>query len=248
MATLKAALKATLLVSPIWLLCLLCIAPATAQAGQTAAPQAGNPAASAQAAPTGSSTAATTPSSILKPALDTLQQTLGGLNLEKWKGGTVRGEAAANISSIMRDLQSTLPALLADADQPPVTMSKSLPVSRNVDALYDVLVRVVDGSRVAAPGEQVTQLQQAMVGVEKARHALDDSLQEMASTQEKHVADLQIALKTQPMPVCPVVTAPPAPAPVKKPVKKKRKPATTAKPAGTTTAPATTPAAAKPNP
>jgi len=182
---------------------------------------------------------------ILKPSLDSLQQTVGALQLEKWKKGSIREEASANLNSIQKDLQSTLPGLLASADQAPGTMSKTLPVSRNIAALYDVLLRVVDGARLVAPADQFAQLQQAMTGLEKGRHALDDHMQDRVSVQEKQIGDLQVALKNRPAAVCPVTPPPPPPAPAKKPVPKKRKPA--AKPATTPPATGTQPApAAKP--
>jgi hypothetical protein len=92
-----------------------------------------------------------------------------------------------------------------------------------------VLLRVVDGARIAAPGDQSAQLQTAMADLEKARHALIDQMQDRAAAQEKQIGDLQVALRTQPVPVCPVVAPPPTPAPVKRPAAKKRKP--TPKPA-----------------
>jgi hypothetical protein len=185
------------------------------------------------------------PSAQLQPALDNLGQAVGALNLEKWKKGSIRDEASTNLNSIQRDLQSTLPPILTEADGAPQVTSKLLPVTRNIDALYDVLLRVVDGARIAAPSDQFAQLQTAMTGLDKARHTLNDAIQETASAQEKQIGDLRQALKTQPAPVCPAVSAPPpAPAPAKKPApKKKRKPSTTpAKPADNPPA-----AAPKPN-
>jgi hypothetical protein len=183
------------------------------------------------------------PSALLQPSLDGLQQAVGGLQLEKWKKGSVRDEAGVNLSSIQRDLQSTLPPLLAEADAG--TMTKVLLVERNIDALYDVLLRVVDGARIAAPGDQFTALQNAQAGLEKARQALSDQIQDAAAAQEKQIGTLQVALKTQPVPVCPVAPPPaPAPTPAKKPAVKKRKPA--AKPATTPPAGSTTPAPANP--
>jgi len=164
-------------------------------------------------------------SEFLKPSLNSLQQTIGALQLEKWKKGSVRDEAISNISSIQKDLQSTLPALLEAADQAPGTVSKTLPVARNLAALYDVLLRVVDGARIIAPSDQFAQLQQAMAGLEKGRRALDDRMQDRATAQEKQIGDLQVALKNRPAPVCPVTPPPPPPAPAKKVVPKKRKPA-----------------------
>jgi hypothetical protein len=223
--------------------------------GGTAAQAPATQTPSAQAAPasTPASPAQGTVSGLLQPSLDTLQQTIGALNIEKWKRGTVRDEAVANASSIQRDLQSTLPALLTAVDAAPRTTSKALPVSRNVDALYDVVLRVVDGARVAAPADQLVKLQDALSGLDKARHAFNDHIQETAASTEKQVSDLQVALKAQAqaVPVCPAVAPPPAPAPApaKKPIPKKRKPVPAAKPAVTPPPANAQPAGAtKPNP
>jgi hypothetical protein len=181
------------------------------------------------------------PAQVLQPSLDNLQQTLAGTKLERWKRGTVRDEAGSNISQIQRDLQETLPALLKAADGAPEALSKGLPVSRNVDALYDVLVHVVEASRVSAPPDQVTQLQQAMNTLEKARVAFDNHMQNTAVTQEKQIVDLHTTIQTQvtalraaavpvPAPTCI------APTPAHKPKPKAKAPA---KPGTTTPAPAT---------
>jgi hypothetical protein len=222
--------------------------PSTGYAGQSASNAAPAQAAPGQTptgqAPSGGAAPAP-PSGALRPALDTLQQTIDGLKMEKWKGGSVRGEATTNINSIRQDLQSTLPSLLQDADAGPATVSKMLPVLRNVDALYDVLLRVFEAARVAAPGEQIDRLQQAAAGLDKGRRAFVDRLQTTAAAQEKQVSDLQVALKAQPVPVCPVTpaseAAKPAAAPARKAVRKKAKPpvkapqGSPAQPAGTTT-------------
>jgi len=219
-------------------------APGFAQ--QPTQPSGGAPSQSASPAPaqnTGQG-AAVKPSALLQPALDTLEQTIGAMKVEKWKGGSVRAEAGTNVSSIMRDLQSTLPPMLKEADAAPGTISKVLPVSRNVDALYDVVLRVVDSASVSAPGEQLAPLQDAMTGLSKARHALDDRILDLAAAREKQIGDLQVALKNQPAPVCPVAPPPPPPPAPKKPAPKKKKPKPATPPAATTTQPAP---AAKPN-
>jgi len=190
--------------------------------------------AQSQSAPAPAPTAVA-PSGLLQPALDTLLQAIGAVKVEKWKGGSVRTEAATNISSIQKDLQTTLPGLLKEADAAPSMMSKVLPVSRNVDALYAVVLRVLDGSRVAASPDQVSTLQDALARLDKGRRELNDRLQEMASEQEKRLGDLQVALKAQPVPVCPAQPVPVCPAvtPAKKKVVKKKPatPATTPQPA-----------------
>jgi hypothetical protein len=198
-----------------------------------------------QAATTAPDSAAATSSvaSVLKGQLDGLQQSLTGLKMEKWKGGSIRTEAAANVASIQKDLQGTLPSLISAADAAPTSLSKALPVSRNLDALYDVLLRVVDGARVAAPGDQADQLMQAAAAVEKGRQALNDHLQQMADGAERQVVELRAAVVKAQAPAAapapPVCPATPAPAAKKKVVKKKPAPppAATAPPAATKPAP-----------
>jgi hypothetical protein len=216
--------------------------PGRAQTGPADAPAAPNA--------TGASGAFTpsTPSDILQRSLDEVQKTIGDLKLDKWKRGTVRDEAGTNVDAIQRDLKGTLPSLLKDADSTPGSLSKVLPVSRNVDALYDVLVHLVEGSRVAAPGDQVGELQAALADLEKARVRLGNQLVQTATVQEKQILDLRTTVQTQaaslkaaaappPAPKCP---APPAPAKKKRPA---AKPATTTPTAGAPANPSSNPPA-----
>lgn len=208
-------------------------------------------------APAGGSTPANTPASVAKPAftpiapsqilqrsLEELQQTMGDIRLEKWKRGNVREEAGANISAIQHELQGRLPVLLKEADAAPAALTKVLPLSRNVDALYDVLLHVVEASRVAAPGEQVGELQQTMADLEKARIVLDNQIQQTADSQEKQIVDLRTTVQKQEVSLRAAATPPPAPkcpAPVA-PAKKKRHVTSKARKPEVTKPAATTPA------
>lgn len=173
---------------------------------------------------------------IIQPSLDTVHQTLTAVHLDKWKKGTVRDEASVNIDAILRDLRVNVPPLLQDADTAPGTVSVLLPVSRHLNALYDVLLRVSEASRVAGPDDQAGQLQQALLSLSNARLALDDRMMGSAGALEKQVIDLRATIQQQaaeraamPAPVA----LPCVPPPVKK-AAPKRKPA--AKPATTTPA------------
>jgi hypothetical protein len=186
------------------------------------------------------------PSSILQPSLDNLQQTIEAVRLEKWKRGTVREEASANVDAILRDLRTTLPPPLKEADAAPGTISKVLPISRNIDALYDTLLRVVEAARVSAPGEQITRLQQALISLGNARRILDDRLQETTVAEEGQINKLQSALQAQSAVKCLVIAPPPtptcvAPTPPRRAKKKPKPPATTPQtpPAPATAAPKT---------
>jgi hypothetical protein len=194
-------------------------------------------------------------SELLQPSLDTVRQALQSLRIDKWKKGSIRDEASGNIDAIQRDLRANLPSLLQDADAAPGTVSKLLPISRHVDALYDVLLRVTEASRVVGPDDQAAQLQKALLSLGNARLALDDRLQGSAGALEKQVVDLRANIETEaarrasePAPVAlPCVPQPPVHKAVKKRVpaaKPAAKPSATATPSATSpnTTPGTQPA------
>lgn len=175
------------------------------------------------------------PSATLQPSLDVLRTALTIIHIDRWKAPTaVRDEAQSNLGSIQRDVQSTLPTLLTAADAAPTSAAKALPVYRNVEALYDVLLRVDTTARLAAPSDQTSALDQALTRLDGSRRALGDQLQQTAAAQETQVVNLQAALKAVPPPAPP----PPPPAPLKcptTPVRKKTPPKPATPPANSQT-------------
>jgi hypothetical protein len=186
-------------------------------------------------------TPATPPSTTLRPSLDVVKTALSQVQVNRWKASVpIRNEAETNVASIQKDVSSTLPTLLAAADTAPDSPAKVLPVYRNVEALYDVMLRVDAAARLAAPTDQMSALDQALARLDDGRRALGDQLQQISESQDIRVVHLQAALKAIPPPAPP----PPAPVPVKCPVTPARKkpaakPATAA--ATSQTTPATTP-------
>ncbi|HKF49042.1 MAG TPA: hypothetical protein VKB38_16915 [Terracidiphilus sp.] len=186
------------------------------------------------------------PSSLLQPSLKQAQNTLFSLKLDKWKKGSVREEAETNVMSLLHDLQTNIPPLMSAADAAPGEVSQSIPLLKHMDAFYDVLLRVEEASRVSAPGDQINALEGALLGVNKARIALDDHLAEQAAIREKQIVSLESDLRAQkeaaarePMAESVQATQPCKPAPA--PAHRKRK-STSAK----TTAPATNTTTANP--
>lgn len=171
---------------------LLTLSP-LALAAQAPAPATPAPAApSTQPAP--SADAATTAYAILQPALVDVQNTLSTLKIDKWKRGSVRDEAGDNVKAILQDLQNNLPPLVTAADAAPGSVSQAIPLVKHLGAVYDVLLRVEEASRVSAPSDQVGQLEQVLKTFEKARLALDDHVQQNATEQEKKITELQASL------------------------------------------------------
>jgi hypothetical protein len=227
-------------IRPAILFSAILIVPAAAFALQAAKPAATAPTAPAQATQSAPTPPQPKLTAQLQRDLDSVKDTIAAIKTDKWKKGSVRDEADANINSIQRDLAENMPPLLAASEAAPSSVSKALPLSRHLDALYDVLLRIYEAARVSAPPDQIAQIQQTMSSLDKARRALNDRIQDAASSQEKRAGDLQNQLSqaiAHPL----VAAAAPAPCPTtpaKKPAaRKKPKPPATS----TTTPPATQP-------
>lgn len=138
--------------------------------------------------------AVATPSSILRPALSNVQAVTAGLNIRKWKAsGGVRNSTQEDVNSIQRDLGGTLPGLLATADATPGSVPPTFAVYRNLDALYDVLLRVSQTADLAAPSGEARELAAALQQLEVARSALGQSI---LSTSQHHEAEI-VALQSE---------------------------------------------------
>ncbi len=164
------------------------------------------------------------PSGLVQPSLGTVAQSLEKVFVDRWKAPKALKETTtSNLGSIHRDLETTLPGLLATADAAPGSVAGLVPASQNLGALYDVLLRVTVVAESSAPAEQTAALEQALTSLEGARRSFTERLQTTAGAQERRVAELQTALSTRPAsPVAAPVPPPCKPAP---PAKAKKKPA-----------------------
>ncbi|MGH9587467.1 MAG: hypothetical protein ACRD3F_10980 [Acidobacteriaceae bacterium] len=158
---------------------------------------------SAQAPPAPNPPETTPPSTLLRPALANVQGTTAALNVSKWKASRgVRQSTQADVESIQRDLGSALPGLLTQADAAPGSVPPSFAVYRNLDALYDVLLRVSQTAELAAPSNQAEALAASLKRLEAARAALGDSILNTSRHHEAKIVSLEAAIRT-------VRTAPP---------------------------------------
>ena len=185
------------------------------------------------------------PSSLVQPSLDETAQALAALRFDHWKKGSIRDEASSDSDSIVNNLHNSLPPLLSAADAAPSANSKLLPAFQNVDALYDVLLRIYSASRVVGQPEDVGRLEQLLQHLSAARRSLAERMMAQAEAQEKLASDLRASNQSL---LAAKNTPPPQPPPCKPaaPVRHKAaKPA--AKPPASTPAKPQTAAPAKPS-
>ena len=145
------------------------------------------------------------PSAVLRAPLTSLERVLGTLDVEKWKlPRQARDDARRNVDSIRQDMTATLPPLMTAADAAPGSVPAELAMLRNVDALYDVALRLSATATVAAPTAQAASLDQALGELLQGRRSLGDHVMADATAQDHVVGELQGKLRAGATPpVCP---------------------------------------------
>ncbi len=148
---------------------------------------------------------------VLGPALSKINHDLGKLEPGRWKlNAALRDQSGSDLESIAHDLDTTLPPLIATADESKNDLATMLPVSRNITALYDVLVRLAERAR-NAPADQQAAIEDARASLDSARRTFDQKLQALALAEATALKQLQT----------PAPAPPPCPPPP--PAKKKSK-------------------------
>jgi hypothetical protein len=140
-------------------------------------------------------------------AIAHLRQTLDSVNVSKWKApGDVRHTSQSDLYSMQRDVSDTLPGLINTALADPAKVSPAFTVYRNVDALYDVLLRVSETAQLAGSNDAQL-LEDQRSALEDARTQLGAALLQSAQAQDTEVVHLRT-----------MAVAPPPPAPAAKTV------------------------------
>ena len=170
---------------------------ARAQAAPPPAAPAPAPAAAQAAAPAVAPAPAGFAMSNLRPALANVQTAITTLNVSRWKApNDIRATTQQDINSMQRDLNTTLPALLAQADAAaaasgPPALSPAFAVFRNLDALYDVMLRVTETAGLAGSASDASSLEDARAGLEDGRAKLGAWLLQAIGAQDAQVVRLQ---------------------------------------------------------
>ena len=134
-------------------------------------------------------------STTLRPALDQVGQSVSSLNIHHWKApGDVKAAADQDVSSIQHDLSGALAGLLQQANAAPGSVPAAFAVYRNVDALYDTLLRVVLTANLAAPDEEANSLQAALTSLETARSQVGESILQASQAQQAELIRVRAAL------------------------------------------------------
>jgi hypothetical protein len=125
----------------------------------------------------------------LRPALIQVGSSLDQVQIDHWKvSHEMKGQLHNDVSSIHQDLSSQLPALLHSAQQSPDALAPQLAVMHNVDALYDVLVRIATAAMISGGKNDAGTLDSAVRQLESARKLAASQLMQIATTQDQQIA------------------------------------------------------------
>jgi hypothetical protein len=129
-----------------------------------------------------------------------LRRALDSINVPKWKApGDVRQTTASDVDSLQRDVADTLPNLINTALADPAKVSPAFAVYRNVDALYDVLLRVSETAQLAGSND-ARLLEDQRSALQDARSQLGAALLQSAQAQDAEVVHLRSAAAAAPPP------------------------------------------------
>jgi hypothetical protein len=129
---------------------------------------------------------------------DRLHRALASINVAKWKApGDVRETTQSDVDSMQRDLAGTLPSLISNALANPGKVSPVFSVYRNVDALYDVLLRVSETAQLAGTNDARV-LEDQRGELESSRTQLGTALLQSAQAQDAELVQLHTAAAVPP--------------------------------------------------
>jgi len=129
-----------------------------------------------------------------------LRRALDSINVPKWKApGDVRQTTLSDVDSMQRDVADTLPNLINIALADPSKVSPAFSVYRNVDALYDVLLRVSETAQLAGSND-ARFLEDQRAALEESRTQLGVALLQSAQVQDAEVAHLRATAVAPPPP------------------------------------------------
>lgn len=147
------------------------------------------------------------PCEAMRPAIQEVQSAISSVDIDHWKlSRPMKNDVDGDADSIRQDISGALPGLLDQAKASPAELAPQWAVVRNVDALYDVLVRVTTVASLTGSHADANLLAQAESHLADARKNLTAQLVASASSQDKEVVTLHAKLAAIPLPA-PVVPA-----------------------------------------
>jgi hypothetical protein len=119
------------------------------------------------------------------------------LRIEKWKAdGSTKRATETDVGSIQRNLQSALPEIVTQLRGSPEDLPASFKLYRNLDALYDVFISVVESAGAFGPKDDFQLLQEDLDALERSRRSMADRIESLSAAKESELARLRSEVRT----------------------------------------------------
>ena len=131
----------------------------------------------------------------LRPALQQVGFCMSQLHIDHWRvSNNWKAQLQSDADSIQQDLSHQLPALFQQAESAPASLDAQMRAMQNVDALYDVLVRLTMAADLTEKKNDAAMLDNALQRLESARKQASDQLLRAASLQNQQMIHMQARL------------------------------------------------------
>jgi hypothetical protein len=128
----------------------------------------------------------------LRPALEQVGHSVSQIQIDHWKvSKSWKDQLQSDADSITNDLSHQLPGLLEQAQATPTALDAQLRLMQNVDALYDVLVRLTLAADMTDKETHAALLDSALERLEAARKTATTQLVAAAAQQHQQLTQLQ---------------------------------------------------------
>ena len=128
----------------------------------------------------------------LRSALEQVGQSVGQIQIDHWKvSKSWKEQLQSDADSIANDLSHQLPGLLQQAQVSPTALDAQLRLMQNVDALYDVLVRLTLAADLTEKKSDAALLDSALERLEAARKTAATQLAAAATQQDRQLTELR---------------------------------------------------------
>ena len=134
----------------------------------------------------------------LQTASSQAAETIGRLNIGKWKASSEAKTAAkADVNSVQRNLTSAMPGMIAAVRAAPNDLNAEFKLYRNLNAVYEVFGIVVDATRLYGPRADYDALSEQMRTFESVRRKLGEGLEQLTAEAQHNLDQLRAQIKTQ---------------------------------------------------
>lgn len=132
----------------------------------------------------------------LRPALAQVGSSVGQIHIDRWKlSRNWKAQLQSDADSIQQDLSHQLPALFEQAQASPTALDAQMRVMQNVDALYDVMVRLTMAANLTEKKTDAAMLDNALQRLESARKAASGQMLQAASLQGQQIVHLRMQVE-----------------------------------------------------